>query len=478
MAYPKPWSERTIKKKYEEAGLKEAKIEFIRTFFKACANLYGAIELGQVWGVYKEYASHRACMKVKKKEFLQAAAIMRREPNDFYVYEGEEIYLDLANKDIFLHIVNKDLIAVGYGKDCRLQQLVRAFCEPVFFVPEDFLCFADASYTYGEDEKAFSDFIGNLVVNMDEYEDEHSHMMRPCSGHKGEKLADFKWLTRFEQSNLEYARGEFGNRNYNAKEETYYLKEYDRTVAEKILFQIKDWDRVAVFSPQEIVKYTMLDLEEIGVGLSEEQFEEFVDLFQKFHNHMNMWFLRGWSPADYYKGVASHQMEDSVDGAEDVAEDEDEIDEDDFLIKLGIRAVYENQQDEDIYRLLCILKDCQVWVPCNSVISDEDEAYILKMLEEAGGDPGALKGKTLTSQKEIRLVPDILESEGELFFPVFSSEEEMGEYGEHFSHIPMAFVDALEMAKNHEENVRGIVVNAFTESFAVVRELFEVFEQI
>ena len=65
------------------------------------------------------------------------------------------------------------------------------------------------------------------------------------------------------------------------------------------------------------------------------------------------------------------------------------------------------------------------------------------------------------------MVPDILQNGDNYFFPVFTSEEEMGEYGEQFSKIPGHFLRALNMARNNEKDVKGTVINVFTEPFDV-----------
>ena len=43
------------------------------------------------------------------------------------------------------------------------------------------------------------------------------------------------------------------------------------------------------------------------------------------------------------------------------------------------------------------------------------------------------------------------------FFPVFTSDDEMGEYGEDFSKLQRHFLEAAALARNNEKNVRGIV---------------------
>ena len=50
----------------------------------------------------------------------------------------------------------------------------------------------------------------------------------------------------------------------------------------------------------------------------------------------------------------------------------------------------------------------------------------------------------------------------------------MGEYGEQFSKVARQFLDAAVSACNSEKDVKGIVINAFTEPFVVSKELFDV----
>ena len=80
----------------------------------------------------------------------------------------------------------------------------------------------------------------------------------------------------------------------------------------------------------------------------------------------------------------------------------------------------------------------------------------------------------LHSEESIRLVPDILQNGDAFFFPVFTSSEEMGEYGARFSKVEKHFLEAANLARNNEKDVVGIVINAFSEPFVVPREMFEV----
>lgn len=50
----------------------------------------------------------------------------------------------------------------------------------------------------------------------------------------------------------------------------------------------------------------------------------------------------------------------------------------------------------------------------------------------------------------------------------------MGEYGEQFSKMQRHFLEAMVLARNNEKNVKGIVINAFSEPFEVPVELFDI----
>jgi len=73
----------------------------------------------------------------------------------------------------------------------------------------------------------------------------------------------------------------------------------------------------------------------------------------------------------------------------------------------------------------------------------------------------------------MKFEPDILQNGEDKFYPVFSSIEEMGEYGNNFSKIEKHFFDAMSYANEKKETV-GIVVNAFTTPFIVLKEWFDI----
>ena len=139
-----------------------------------------------------------------------------------------------------------------------------------------------------------------------------------------------------------------------------------------------------------------------------------------------------------------------------------------------------NRTQLNLIKLAKILRDSWVWVPCTAVMSDADYEVLEKTVKDAeqNGSLDSLVGTTLTNRDSIRMIPDILQSGDDYFFPVFTSEEEMGEYGEHFSKIERHFLEAANLARNNEKKVKGVVINAFSEPFVVPIEMFDLIADI
>lgn len=139
-------------------------------------------------------------------------------------------------------------------------------------------------------------------------------------------------------------------------------------------------------------------------------------------------------------------------------------------------ATFSNERNEpNFLDVLEILRDSFVWVPCAAAFSDEDKARVEKQIKE-NEDISSLKGQKLDINDKVRLLPDILQNGDKYFFPIFSNEEEMGEYGKDFSKVEMHMLDALHFAKNHVKDLSGIVLNAFTEPFVLETTIFDIFD--
>ena len=139
-----------------------------------------------------------------------------------------------------------------------------------------------------------------------------------------------------------------------------------------------------------------------------------------------------------------------------------ELLEDGSFLKRAVEICCRNRTQLNLIKLARILRDSPVRVPCNAIMSDDDYDRIEKMVMEAQekGDLNSTVGQEITVHDNVCLVPDILQKGSEFFFPVFTTEEEMGEYGESFSKVRSHFLEAVNLAKNNEKDVVGIGITA------------------
>ncbi len=152
--------------------------------------------------------------------------------------------------------------------------------------------------------------------------------------------------------------------------------------------------------------------------------------------------------------------------------------EDGTMLKEAVQVFNGERNMPNFLNVLEILRDSFVWIPCTAKMSEEDEARFAAMVEANKDDLDAMKGEEFLNNDPIRFIPDILQNGGKFFFPVFSSEEEMGEYGEQFSAIQKHMLEVLPFAKNNEKKPSGIVLNAFTTPFVLEAEVYDVFENM
>lgn len=136
------------------------------------------------------------------------------------------------------------------------------------------------------------------------------------------------------------------------------------------------------------------------------------------------------------------------------------------LRALIVRFLNEESR-ENLIPVLSCLRDSFVWIPGHLIMSDED------MEKFANGKEGDI----ISNSSDMKFEPDILQNGEAKFFPVFSSVEEMGEYGNGFSKMQRHFFEAMSYTMGKEETV-GIVVNAFSTPFIVPKEWFDIIGEI
>ena len=146
--------------------------------------------------------------------------------------------------------------------------------------------------------------------------------------------------------------------------------------------------------------------------------------------------------------------------------------EDGTMLEAAIHTFNEEPTEEHLLEIMEILRDSYVWIPCNTIMSDAEQARLVAMSKDGN------IGDEFISHDEIRLIPDILQNGDEFFFPVFSNIEAMGEYGNGFSKVQKHFLEALSTANNNEKDLAGIVINAFSEPFELYKEIWNLVEKM
>lgn len=101
-----------------------------------------------------------------------------------------------------------------------------------------------------------------------------------------------------------------------------------------------------------------------------------------------------------------------------------------------------------------------------------------KLVESLDGDYEKLAGMEFNAKEATRLIPDILQNDEGLFFPIFSTEKAMGEYGDGFSKIQKHILDAIKLARNNAKEPIGIVLNAFSEQFILDKDIWDVVKEM
>lgn len=103
MPCPKPLSPKTMERRMKESELSKKQLNFLESFFKACTNLYGTIELHEMWIIYNELDEKP---KIKRRNLIDFVKIMRRRENPYYIYEISELDLKETNNDLYLTLVS------------------------------------------------------------------------------------------------------------------------------------------------------------------------------------------------------------------------------------------------------------------------------------------------------------------------------------------------------------------------------------
>lgn len=300
MSYPKPLSEKSLQKMYTQVGINEKNRGFLHQFFLAAANLYGAVYVRDLWGIYKEYASCSGYPKLHRKDFISFSAIARRENLPYYVLEIDEIYSEEPRKELDRCVVLKTIVGEGYGKFTVLYKLQELQWDKPYYLPEDLLSYIEPQIN--EEEKELQCFLDNLRVEATQSEDRYGKKYE-CE-HTGKCLNEFEFLNSHERFEVEYLDGRIsGGPKRNPKKLDAYLKSRSGPESVKLLRDLKDRIMTGWLDPVKSLRYLLDELNEVGVRLSEEQIETLIMLINNFQNCSRLWCNRGWTPMELARAM-------------------------------------------------------------------------------------------------------------------------------------------------------------------------------
>lgn len=298
--YPRPLSEKTLKKRYAESGLTANQVDFLHGFFLAGINLYGAATISDLWEVYKELRTKvNTIPALHKKDLVIFSGIVQREAVPYYILEINEIYSAEPQKDTNRFVVSRDLVGSGVDKYkyINLYNLDKNQINKPFYVPADFMEYGRQKVT--DDERKLLTFLGNLKVTAKEYELSNKQTI-PCT-HIGEKLKDFDFLSQDEQFEYDYISGKSGYIKGNQKKAERFLEDRRGPENEKIVRDYKFRTSVGWPGPKDTLDFVIQELDEVGVQLKDGQLQELLDRLMDFANHSHLWCNRGWTPDELHK---------------------------------------------------------------------------------------------------------------------------------------------------------------------------------
>ena len=254
MSYPKPWSEKTIAKKYAEAGIDEEKKELLGKLFDACANLCGIKSIQEIWEVYETCLKDKVPV-LKKRDILQYSSIARREKHIYRIYEIDELYAEEERKEERRLLVNKGITFPDVRSRYYIYRTEYGRARFPGYYPEDILAYADRAHP--EEYDRLVQLIGSMETG-------------------GKKLRDMRMPDLYEG-------------------------EKDESPAERIVREF----RMGMMTGGSFAYLRYVFYEElrfIGADFADERQErQAAGYMKQLRDRDHRWCMDGWSPEDFNK---------------------------------------------------------------------------------------------------------------------------------------------------------------------------------
>ena len=295
MNYPKPLSKKTLERRYREAGIDEAKSQFLHKLFLASSNLYGVISLRDLWKVCREVQEQYGAGDIRRKDLIAFSSLVRREEVPYYVFELDEIYLQEKRADLDREIVAQSLIGSGFGKWNRYYRLVDEQADKSYFLPEDLLAFTEPAPL--PEETRLLEFLSGLQVTATHSETPFGRSVE-CE-HVGKTLGQFSFRSWMEQIDYRYCEKKAEENPGRNRSKLAELEAWTGgSEAEKLVRHYCESCKLGFITPMGSIENVISELHEVGVRLTEEQLEALVKLLIQLNNRSHLWCNRGWKPEE------------------------------------------------------------------------------------------------------------------------------------------------------------------------------------
>lgn len=116
-----------------------------------------------------------------------------------------------------------------------------------------------------------------------------------------------------------------------------------------------------------------------------------------------------------------------------------------------VNRFIEEPSNERMYQLLNCLTDCQVLIPCNARITENNQ----KIFEEAK------VGDTITLADDLGFSPDnLISPDGHRYIPIFSNENKIDpEYAKHFSLLHLDVMNIMATYDSIKGEAEGLLLD-------------------
>lgn len=294
----KPLSEKTLDKKYAELGLSKEKTDLLHTYFLCCSNLYGLVQLRDVWEIFLNYEKAGT---VRRKDFLAFSEIAAREEQPYVILECNEVFsasTDCGALDRLL--INRKLIGNGYYRFNDIIMLNEEQIEFALYCPEtreEFFSYTEDRFWLTAEGAAMEQFLRTLKTTgqclIRKYPEPVTAPIKDLDGNpvRGKKLGDFRFYTRSETGDIDYEKREARKEQLRTRYAVTALEKVKHLIWYEIQ-NIRRWE-----PDEERIGFVLRLLDEdFGVSMTKKQTEAFLRLYCELNNHSVLWCRSGWSP--------------------------------------------------------------------------------------------------------------------------------------------------------------------------------------